>query len=110
MTLEYYKSESSVTPELIDTTSSKKYTYLRKDVKEVEKEDPDGSKYTIFEYDECKLTKEDYALYMVEQTTGDAYTQAQLAIADLAETQENDKSELQEAIAELAEIVTTATE
>ena len=47
---------------------------------------------------------------MVEQTTGDAYTQAQLAIADLAETQENDKNELQEAIAELAEIVTTATE
>lgn len=108
MILEYYTAQSDVTPALVDTTSSQKYNYIRRNIKEVEKEDPDGSKYTIYEYEEAKLTKVDYAIYLVDQTSGEANTQAQLAIAELAEQQETDKSELQEAIAELAEIITAA--
>jgi hypothetical protein len=109
MTIEYYTAESNVSPSLVDSTSSQKYTYLRQNVQEVEREDPDGSKYTVYVYEEAKLTKEEYTIYLVDQTSGEANTQAQLAIAELAEQQETDKTALQEAIAELAEIVTTST-
>ncbi len=109
MTIEFYTAESAVSPALVDSTSSQTCTYVRQNVQEVEREDQDGSKYTVFVYEEAKLTKEEYAIYLVDQTNGDANTQAQLAIAELAEQQENYNSALQEAIAELAEIVTTTT-
>lgn len=105
MTITFYKSESGVAPELLDTTSSAYYTYIRKNVQEVEKEDPDGTKRTMFEYDEAKLTKAEYALYRVSEAAGEDNTAAQEAIAELAEIQDQSITELQEAIAELAEIV-----
>lgn len=66
MILNYRKSQSSVYPELIDTTSSKKYVYLRKNVVEVQSEDMNGEIYTTYEYDEAKLTKEEYQYYLKE--------------------------------------------
>lgn len=66
MILNYRKSESSVYPELIDTTSSKKCVYLRKNVIEVQSEDLNGEIYTTYKYDEAKLTKEEYEQYLEE--------------------------------------------
>ena len=66
MKLNYRKSESSVYPELIDTTSSKKCVYLRKNVVEVQSEDMNGEIYTTYEYEEAKLTKEEYEQYLKE--------------------------------------------
>lgn len=66
MKLNYRKSESSVYPELIDTTSSKKCVYLRKNVVEVQSEDTNGETYITYEYDEAKLTKEEYEQYLKE--------------------------------------------
>ena len=66
MKLNYKKSQSSVYPELIDTTSSKKYVYLRKNVVEKQSEDMNGEIYTTYEYDEAKLTKEEYEQYLKE--------------------------------------------
>ena len=66
MKLNYRKSQSSVYPELIDTTSSKKCVYLRKNVVEVQSEDLNGEIYTTYEYDEAKLTKEEYEQYLKE--------------------------------------------
>ena len=66
MKLEFYKSSSSVKPEMIDTTSSKKVVYIRQNIVEVQKDD------TIFyEYDEAKLTKEDYQKYLKEMEATD---------------------------------------
>lgn len=109
MTIEYYTAESNISPELVDSTSSRKYTYIRQNVQKVEREDHDGSKYTVYVYEEAKLTKEEYAIYLVAQTNDDTSVQIQLAIADLAEQQEANISALQEAIAELAETVSTST-
>lgn len=61
MKLEFKKSQSSVKPELIDTTSSKKVVYIRKNIVEVQKDDT-----TFYEYNEAKLTKVEYQEYLKE--------------------------------------------
>lgn len=64
MKLKYKKSQSSIYPELIDTTSSKTSVYLRKNI--VEKVNSDDSETTYYEYDEAKLTKKEYEQYLQE--------------------------------------------
>ena len=62
----YIKSQSSVYPTLIDTTSSKKYVYLRQNVVEKQTEETDEETHIYYEYDEAKLTKEEYEQYLKE--------------------------------------------
>ena len=67
MKLNYVKSQSSVKPELIDTTSSKVVVYLRQNIVENKKTDEMSGKETVFyEYEEAKLTKEEYQEYVKE--------------------------------------------
>lgn len=61
MKLEFYKSSSSVKPELIDTTSSKKVVYIRQNIIETQMDDT-----TFYEYDEAKITKDEYKEYLDE--------------------------------------------
>ena len=66
MKLEFYKSQSSVKPELLATTSSKKIVYIRQNIIEVQKDDT-----TFYEYDEAKLSKTEYQDYLKELETTD---------------------------------------
>ena len=73
MKLNYIKSQSSVKPDLVDTTSSKTTVYIRQNIIEKEKaventsEDNDAASTAVFyEYDEAKLTKEEYQEYLKE--------------------------------------------
>ena len=67
MKLNYIKSQSSVKPDLVDTTSSKAIVYLRQNIIENIKTDEMSGKETVFyEYEEAKLTKEEYQKYMKE--------------------------------------------
>ena len=67
MILNYVKSQSSVKPELIDTTSSKTTVYIRQNIVEVEKtNESDNTSTTFYEYDEAKLTKQEYQEYLKE--------------------------------------------
>ena len=61
MNLYFKKSQSTVKPELVDTTSSKKVVYIRQNIVETKKDDT-----TYYEYDEAKLTKAEYAEYLKE--------------------------------------------
>lgn len=64
----YYKSSSNVFPVLIDITSSPTTVYLRKNVKAVEIEDvTTGEKRTEFQYDEAKITKDEYINILHEE-------------------------------------------
>ena len=64
MKLNYIKSQSSVKPDLVDTTSSKVVVYLRQNIVENIKTDEMSGKETVFyEYEEAKLTKEEYEEY-----------------------------------------------
>ena len=67
MKLNYIKSQSSVEPDLVDTTSSKTTVYIRQNIVENKKTDEMSGKETVFyEYEEAKLTKEEYKEYLKE--------------------------------------------
>lgn len=67
MILNYVKSQSSIKPELVDTASSKTCVYLRQNIVESKKTDEiTGESVTFYEYDEAKLTKEEYQEYLKE--------------------------------------------
>ena len=67
MKLNYIKSQSSVKPDLVDTTSSKVVVYLRQNIVENKKTDKMSGKETVFyEYEEAKLTKAEYKEYLKE--------------------------------------------
>ena len=67
MKLNYVKSQSSVKPDLVDTTSSKVVVYLRQNIVENIKTDEMSGKETVFyEYEEAKLTKAEYQEYLKE--------------------------------------------
>ena len=77
MNLYFKKSQSSVKPELIDTTSSKKVVYIRQNIVETVVDNT-----TYYEYDEAKLTKAEYQEYLKE-----------LEASNVSETIENLKDE-----------------
>ena len=75
MILNFYNSESSVKPAELDETSSKKVVYIRKNIAQTtrtvkDQEAEDGnvteSSYTVYTYEEAKVSKEDYELYKTE--------------------------------------------
>ena len=61
MNLYFRKTQSSVKPVLVDTTSSKKVVYIHQNIVEVRKDN-----IVLYEYDEAKLTKAEYAEYLKE--------------------------------------------
>ena len=67
MKMNYVKSKSTIKPELIDTTSSKTTVYIRQNIVENIKTDEMSGEETVFyEYEEAKLTKEEYQEYLKE--------------------------------------------
>ena len=67
MKLNYIKSQSSVKPDLVDTTSSKVVVYLRQNIVENIKTDEMSGEETVFyEYEEAKMTKQEYQEYLKE--------------------------------------------
>ena len=76
MKLNYIKSQSSVKPDLVDTTSSKVVVYLRQNIVENKKTDEMSGKETVFyEYEEAKLTKAEYQEYLKELEIIDIHKQ-----------------------------------
>ena len=72
MKLNFIKSQSSVKPDLFDTTSSKTTVYVRQNIVENKKTDKMSGEETVFyEYDEAKLTKEEYQEYLKELNGSD---------------------------------------
>lgn len=90
MKLKFIKSQSTVKPELIDTTSSKKVVYIRQNIVEIQKDDT-----TFYDYDEAKLTKDEYKEYLAE-----------LEAQDTLETIENLKTE-NKALSEQVDMLTS---
>ena len=67
MKMNYVKSESTIKPESIDTTSSKTTVYIRQNIVENIKTDEVSGEETVFyEYEEAKLTKAEYQEYLKE--------------------------------------------
>ena len=67
MKLNYIKSQSSVKPDLVDTTSSKVVVYLRQNIVEnIKTNEMSGEQTVFYEYEEAKLTKQEYQEYLKE--------------------------------------------
>lgn len=76
MKLNFIKSQSSVKPDLVDTTSSKVVVYLRQNIVENIKTDEMSGEETVFyEYEEAKLTKQEYQEYLKELEIIDIHKQ-----------------------------------
>lgn len=72
MKLNFIKSQSSVKPDLVDTTSSKVVVYLRQNIVEIKRTDEMSGEETVFyEYEEAKLTKVEYQEYLKEINSSD---------------------------------------
>ena len=120
MKLEYKTGRSSSYPKLIDDTSSKFVTYVRKNVREIEvpdyhhnkngEEDAEPKMRIEYEYDEARPTKEEYKLYQEFLAAENADTDSQLAIAELAELIDTQNTTIELALAELAEAITSNNE
>lgn len=89
MKLNYIKSQSSVYPELVDTTSSKKVVYLRQNVVEVTTTDEfSGETYVYYEYDEAKLTKDEYPQYLKELSSTETLKEIENLKTQISELEE----------------------
>lgn len=63
--MNYKISKSLIKPESIDMSSSTKNIYLRRNIKEKQKIDKIfGNTFTYYEYEEAKLTKQEYQEYL----------------------------------------------
>lgn len=63
--MDWHKSESTARPDEVDTTSSKTTVFLRRNIKEVQRKNEISENETIYyEYEEAKLTKEEYEKYL----------------------------------------------
>ena len=62
----WYEGTSSVYPSLVDTTSSKKWVYVRRNIEEHEREDDEGIKEKFYRWEEQKICKENYPIYELE--------------------------------------------
>lgn len=63
--MDWHKSESTVRPYTVDTTSSKTTVFLRRNIKEVQrKNEMSENETTYFEYEEAKMTKDEYEKYL----------------------------------------------
>ena len=63
MRLNYEKAYSDVEPDLVDATSSKSTVYIRQNVVEHTTKTDSGNTMTSYEYEEAKLTREEYEEY-----------------------------------------------
>ena len=61
MELIYRPSESTVRP--VEIEKSKHTVFLRKDIVEEEREDSEGNTYTMYTYQEAKLSHEEFDKY-----------------------------------------------
>lgn len=83
MQLNYRASESDTYPVIVDETSSPTTVYIRKDIVPVERIDGDGSTRTVYQYQEAKLSKADYAIYLAEHNMANIDYIAMMTEVDL---------------------------
>jgi len=83
----WYRTEngSDVKPAALDTTSSKRYVYVRKDFVEVPATQGDQPIPAHWSWLEAKILKEDWAIYEEVLNHGEALDDVYDALTELAE-------------------------
>ena len=83
--MNWKKTESAVRPSELDVASSKTVNYVRKNITEVEREQPGGTTMTMYEYDELAVPKEDWLLFNELSESATRITDVEDAVIELAE-------------------------
>lgn len=65
--MNWKRVQGSIYPPEVDTISSKKYNYVTKNVTEVQVEQEEGDPVILYEYDQLKINKEDWGLYLLTE-------------------------------------------
>ena len=67
MILKWRKSESTERPSEVDSSSSEKTVYLRRNIRTEVRENEQGTETTMYVYEEAKLSRNDYLIYLAEK-------------------------------------------
>ena len=79
----WYSGESSIYPALVDTTSSKVWVYVRRNVEEHERENEQGIKETFYSYEEQKVPKEVWGIFEKTVENDERIADVEEAITEL---------------------------
>lgn len=80
----WYKAESTVSPNVLDTTSSQVYVFVRKNITETQIIDEEtGETTTIYKFDESKIKKDVYDIAKDQWETDERLTDVEEIIADI---------------------------
>ena len=79
----WYSGESSIYPALVDTTSSRKWVYVRRDIEEHERENEQGIKETFYTFEEQKVSKEVWGIFEKETDNSTRLADVEDVLADL---------------------------
>lgn len=66
MDLKWEVSRSDSKPDSVDFMSSKTTTYINRNIEKITVQDPDGNDVELWQFEQCKLTKDQYARLMEE--------------------------------------------
>lgn len=83
--MNWNRTESAERPDELATNISKKYNYIRKNITEVQKKQPDGSTMTMYEYDELEVLKTDWELFETVSESATRISEVEDAVIELAE-------------------------
>lgn len=81
----WYEGTSSVYPSLVDTTSSKKWVYVRRNIEEHEREDDEGIKEIFYSFEEQKVPKEIWGIFEKAMQNDEKIAEADIRLADVEE-------------------------
>jgi hypothetical protein len=79
----WYVAESTAFPELVDSTSSRKWVYVRRNVKKCERENEQGIKETFYTFEEQKVSKEIWGIFEKEADNSTRLADVEDVLADL---------------------------
>ena len=85
MLMNWNRTESAERPDELATKISKKYNYIRKNITEVQKEQPDGSTMTMYEYEELEVLNTDWELFETVSESATRISEVEDAVIELAE-------------------------
>ena len=81
----WYEGTSSVYPSLVDTTSSKKWVYVRRNIEEHERENDEGIKEIFYSFEEQKVPKDVWGIFEKNIENDVKIAEADIRIADVEE-------------------------
>ena len=80
----WYKTESNTRPTIIDTESSKKWVYVRKNIEEHEREDETtGIKETFYSFEESKIPKDVWLIFQKTVESDERIADLEEAVTEL---------------------------